>query len=342
MTIDLRSDTVTTPTPEMLEAMFSAKVGDDVFDEDETVKALEAHCAQLFGMEAGLFCPSGTMTNQIALKALTRPYEEVICYEGAHIYLYEGGGIAGNSGLSTCLLSGNRGILSLEDIAEKVHPDNIHFPKTALVALENTVNKGGGSYYSWQEMAAISEFCQAEGLYRHLDGARIFNAMVATGSSPKELGQYFDTISICLSKGLGAPIGSVLLSSHTLKKQTKRIRKHMGGGMRQAGYLAAAGHYALEHHIDRLSEDHRRAKEIGDCLQGLPYVEEVLDPQTNIVIFKLAKGIGTARFLEAAAAQGILAVPFGKEHIRFVTHLDFTEEMLTRTREILPALSFTE
>ncbi|MEM8565111.1 MAG: GntG family PLP-dependent aldolase [Bacteroidota bacterium] len=338
--IDLRSDTLTKPTPGMLEAMMSAEVGDDVFGEDPTVNALEQKCAKLFGMEAAIYCPSGTMTNQIGIRVLSNPYEEVICYEGAHIYKYEGGGVAGNSGLSFKLLKGDRGRLTLDEVKSSINPDDVHFPKSAVIELENTVNKGGGCFYKMQDIKPISEFGREAGLKLHLDGARLFNALVETGDDPKEYGQCFDTISICLSKGLGAPVGSVLLGSEENIKQARRVRKHFGGGMRQGGYLAAAGIYALDHHVDRLKEDHVRAKALGDTLETLSFVDSVLPVDTNIVIFKLARNITSDKFVKHLEEVGIRAVPFGPKEIRFVTHLNFDNNMLDRSIALL--ISFKE
>ncbi|WP_017732396.1 threonine aldolase family protein [Nafulsella turpanensis] len=338
--IDLRSDTVTKPGFGMLQAMTGAEVGDDVLGEDPTVQALEQKTAELFGMEAGLFCPSGTMTNQIAIKIHTQPGTEVICDQKAHIYNYEGGGIAFNSGASVRLLQGPRGIITPEMVEQNINnPDDIHFPTTALVALENTVNKGGGSYYTLAQIEAISQVCRQHQLPLHLDGARVFNALVETGEDSREYGRYFDTISICLSKGLGIPVGSVLLGSKEHIKKGRRIRKVLGGGMRQAGYLAAAGVYALEHHVERLKEDNARARKIGEVLQQLPYVAAVEPVDTNIVLFSL-KGVSTKEFLERLAAEQIKAIAFGPDSIRMVTHLDFSEEMLQRLLKVLNEISF--
>ena len=338
--VDLRSDTVTVPTPDMLQAMMEAAVGDDVLGEDPTLQALEAATALRFGMESGLFCPSGTMTNQIAIKLLTRQGEEVICAANAHIYLYEGGGIAFNSGCSVRLLPGDRGRLSAADVLANINPvDDIHFPVTGLVALENTMNKGGGSIYTLEQIAAIHQVCAQHQLPLHLDGARVFNALVETGEDAREYGRYFDTISVCLSKGLGAPVGSVLLGSKAYIKQARRIRKVMGGGMRQAGYLAAAGLYALEHNVERLREDHARARQIGELLQGLAWVKEVAPVDTNIVLFTLV-GCTTIQVLGALAEKGVRAVAFGPDSIRMVTHLQFTDAKLTRLLEVLQQLKF--
>lgn len=340
MTIDLRSDTLTRPTPAMLEAMMTAEVGDDVFGEDPTVNALEQKCAEWFGMDAAIFCPSGTMTNQIGINVLSSPYEEVICYEGAHIYKYEGGGVAGNSGLSFRLLKGDRGRLNIEEILTNINPDNEHFPKTTIVELENTVNKGGGSYYTLDEIKKISRPCKERSLKMHLDGARLFNALVETGDSPKDYGKHFDTISICLSKGLGAPVGSVLIGKDHLIRQARRVRKFFGGGMRQAGYLAAAGMYALEHHVERLKEDHVRAREIGKVLEEQSYVSKALPVDTNIVIFELVHDLPADQFLARLMEHDVKAVPFGPTEVRFVTHLDFDDHMLERTIDVLKRLAF--
>lgn len=338
MIIDLRSDTVTKPTPAMLEAMMNAQVGDDVFGEDPTIQELESKTAAIFGMDGGLFCPSGTMTNQIAIKTLTRPYEEVICYSGAHIYKYEGGGAMGNSGVSMRLIDGTRGVLSVDDIEKNINPDDAHFPKTSVVALENTVNKGGGNYYKIGKIHSINQACRKNDLKLHLDGARVFNALVETGEDPKEYGHYFDTISVCLSKGLGAPVGSLILFKKEHAKQTHRMRKVFGGGMRQAGYLAAAGLYALEHNIQRLTEDHARARHLEATLNELPYVTNVLSVQTNIVIFELSDNLTPEMFLKKLDTYGIKAVAFGAKEIRFVTHLDFNDEMLEKTIDALKEL----
>jgi len=340
MTIDLRSDTVTKPTSAMLEAMMKAEVGDDVFGEDPSIIALEKKCAEIFGMDDGLFCPSGTMTNQIGLKILTSPGEEVICYSGAHIYRYEGGGAMANSGISMRFLEGNHGVFNAADIAKQINPDDEHFPQTTVVALENTVNRGGGCFYTLNQIKEIAELCKEKGLKMHLDGARVFNALAASGEDPLEYGKYFDTISVCLSKGLGAPVGSVLLYKKQYARKAKRARKMFGGGMRQAGYLASAGIYALDHHVKRLIEDHKKAKQLGEVLSAQSYVKQVLPVHTNIVIFELVDGITSAQALEKLTAHNVKAVPFGAQEVRFVTHLDFTDEMLERAIEVLRSISF--
>jgi threonine aldolase len=340
MTADLRSDTVTKPSPGMLEYMWAAPVGDDVYVEDPTIIALEKKAAALFGLEAGLFCPSGTMTNQIAIKAHTEPLSEVICDFTAHVYQYEVGGIAFHAGASVALLHGERGKFTPDMVRAAIRTDNVHNPTTRLVVLENTSNKGGGTYFTLPEIAAIADVCRENNLAYHLDGARVFNALVATGESPAEYGRYFDSISVCLSKGLGAPVGSVLLGSSDFIRKCRRIRKVMGGGMRQAGYLAAAGIYALDHHVQRLAEDHVRAKQLEAALLTCSYVAAVLPVETNIVIFKLVPEINTTRFLESLRAQGILANDFGPQQIRLVTHLDFSQEMADYTAQVLQRLRF--
>lgn len=332
--IDLRSDTVTKPTPAMLEAMMHAEVGDDVLGEDPTIRKLEEKAALIFGMEAGLFCPSGTMTNQIAIRILTQPQQEVICDKRSHIYNYEGGGIAYNSFCSVKLVDGPQGILNPELIEPAINADDIHLPETGLVALENTVNKGGGSVYQIHQLQAIRELCDQHQLPLHLDGARVFNAFTATGESAEAYGQIFNTISVCLSKGLGTPVGSVLLGSKALIRKAMRVRKVLGGGMRQGGYLAAAGIYALDNHVERLSEDHLRAKNIAEILDGLSFVKQVMPVETNIIIFSL-KDISTIEFLENLKAENVLAIPFGENEIRMVTHLDFDDTMLSRLSEVL-------
>lgn len=335
MLIDLRSDTVTRPTKAMLEAMFSASVGDDVYGEDPTVLALEEKTARLFGMESGLFCPSGTMTNQIAIRILTQPGDEVICDRLAHIYNYEGGGIAVNALASVRLLDGHRGRFTPQDVLDNINVDDIHYPASRMVALENTVNKGGGCYYTLPKIAAISGVCKEKGLALHLDGARIFNALAETGEPAVHYGQYFDTISVCLSKGLGAPVGSVLLASKKLLYKARRARKTMGGAWRQAGYLAAAGLYALDNHIDRLKEDHQRAKRLASALKKLSYVQEIMPVDTNIVIFRLVDEVKTDAFIQQMASQGIRVSAFGKQLIRMVTHLDFDDVMLEKVEKAL-------
>lgn len=336
--IDLRSDTLTKPTPGMLDAMMSAEVGDDMFGEDPTVTALERRAADMFGMDAALYCASGTMTNQIGIRLHTTLQDEVICHKHSHIYLYESGGLMSNSGVSVRLLDGERGLITAEDVKAAIQPDDIHAPVSKVVSLENTMNKGGGSCYDFEEVWAIRETCHEHELSLHLDGARLFNALVATGQKAKAYGEVFDTISICLSKGLGAPVGSLLLGSHDDIKRSKRIRKVMGGAWRQAGYIAAAGNYALDHNIDRLVEDHDRAKEIGVVLESLDYVEEIYPCETNILIFKLTDKYNNEAFLKKLKDNEILAFGFGPQLIRFVTHLDFTDDHMTKLISVLKTL----
>ncbi|MFC2125717.1 threonine aldolase family protein [Bacteroidota bacterium] len=333
--IDLRSDTVTKPTPGMLDAMLSANVGDDVFDEDPTINALQEKAAEMFGKEAALFCPSGTMTNQIAIRIQTQPQDEVICDRTAHIYNHEAGGMMYNSMVSVRMVEGDRGRICAQDVIDNINPDNIHYPGTRLVSLENTVNKGGGSCYDFESVKEIYSVCREHNLNLHLDGARLFNAMVETGEKPEEWGNLFDTVSICLSKGLGAPVGSLLISTSDMISRAKRVRKVFGGGMRQAGFLAAAGIYALDHHINRLKEDHVRAKVIADTLKNQAYIDEVLPVDTNIIIFKLKGDLTSDRFLSLLQEKGIKAVPFGSKEVRFVTHLDYDDKMLDETVKIL-------
>jgi threonine aldolase len=333
--IDFRSDTVTKPTPNMLEAMMQAKVGDDVFEEDETVNELEAKLSRIFNMEAGLFCPSGTMTNQIAIKCFTQPMDEVICDQTAHVYRYEGGGIAYNSLASVRLLHGERGILTPELIDPEINEANIHYPSSTLVVLENTVNKGGGACYYLNQIDPIQSLCQQKGLKLHLDGARIFNALTYTGDAAQDYGQYFDGISVCLSKGLGSPAGSVLLASKETIKKARKIRKVLGGGMRQVGFLAAAGIYALDHHVERLALDHEHAKALESTLAQLSYVESVMPVQTNIVIFKVAKGFEAIDIVMKLTEKGILCNTTNRDTVRFVVHLDISAEMIDQAIEIL-------
>ncbi len=340
MIVDLRSDTVTKPTPGMLDAMMHAEVGDDVFGEDPSIKKLEIKCAQLLEMEAAVFCPSGTMTNQIGINVLTRPFDEVICYKGAHIYKYEGGGLAGNSHVSVRLLSGDRGRLSVEEIAANINSTDSHYPVTSVVALENTVVREAGSYYTLDQIKSVSEFSRSKGLKVHLDGARFFNALVETGDRSQDYGRYFDTVSLCLSKGLGAPVGSVLVCKKELEPKVRRMRKAFGGGMRQAGFLAAAANYALDHQVARLKEDHVRARELSKVLMAQLYVKSIMPVDTNIIIFELAPGITPEKFLAKIGEQQIKALAFSQTEIRLVTHLDFDDRMLEKAIDVFKKLSF--
>jgi threonine aldolase len=361
MPIDFRSDTVTRPTTAMREAMETAPLGDDVFGEDPTVNALEDFSAALFGMESALFCPSGTMTNQIAIKCHTQPGDEVICDQDSHIYVYEGGGIAFNAGCSVRLLPGNRGRILSSQVAGVINPDDVHRPVSRLVSLENTSNRGGGSCYDFDEIRRIREVCNQFGLALHLDGARLFNALVASagdvgstileGRSEEKVlltskiqhltsnyGQVFDSISICLSKGLGAPVGSLLLGKKDFIRKARRVRKVFGGGMRQAGMLAGAGLYALQHHVDRLEEDHRHARLIADALQKKDFIAEILPVETNIIIAEMKDPRTPAWFVEKMKEQDILLFSFSPTRFRMVTHLDITPDMVGRTIDIIERL----
>ena len=336
MIADWRSDTVTRPSSKMLEAMYQAKVGDDVFGEDPTINALEAKATEMFGMEAALYCPSGTMTNQIAIKVHTQPGDEVICDRLSHIYNYEGGGIARNSGASVRLVHGEGGRFTSDDIRANINADDPHFPVTTLVSAENTCNRGGGTVYDISVLQAMQQTCKDLGLTFHLDGARLFNALVAANETPAQHGAIFDTISICLSKGLGAPVGSLLLGTEAHIYQAKRIRKVFGGGMRQAGFIAAGGLYALENNIDRLKEDHEVAKNLAAHVEKLAFVKEVLPAETNIVVFRIQDDLDRDELLAKLKAKGVLAVAFGPQTVRMTAHLDITPEMLNHT---LAALS---
>lgn len=333
--IQLISDTVTKPTEAMKMAMMNAPVGDDVFREDPTVNALEEKVADMFGKEAALYCPSGTMTNQIAIKVHTNPLDELICEVNSHVYQYETGGYGFNSGIGIQLLEGDRGRLSADQVERAIRPLYDWLPKSKLVVLENSGNRAGGSYYTLDQIRPISELCRKSGLAIHLDGARLFNVLVETKETTKEYGKYFDSISICLSKGLGAPVGSVLTGNKEFITEARRFRKVMGGGMRQAGYIAAAGIYALDNHVSRLKEDNDKAKALGKVLQDLNYVVNLRPVETNIVIFDIVDTIDASVFLDYLKANGISASSFGPQTIRFVTHLDVTNEMIQKTIETL-------
>ncbi|MCC5919315.1 MAG: aminotransferase class I/II-fold pyridoxal phosphate-dependent enzyme [Cyclobacteriaceae bacterium] len=325
MIVDLRSDTFTLPTPEMREAMMKADIGDDVFGEDPSVKLLEDKIAAMFGMEAGLFCPSGTMTNQIALRVHTVPQDEVICEEGAHIYYYEGGGIAYNSLCSVRLVKGKNGIMDVADLANAVRKEDVHFPKSKVLALENTSNRGGGTVYSMDSISKLSAFAQENQLRFHLDGARLFNAIIAQSQDPLVYGRLFDSISICFSKGLGAPVGSALIGTKTFIKEARRVRKVLGGGMRQAGFLAQAATYALDNHINRLADDHRRAKEIATLFGLMEEVKEVKSPETNIILAEVHESVDLSEFLSQWQQKGVKMLAFGPRQFRAVTHLGIND-----------------
>jgi threonine aldolase len=325
--IDLRSDTFTLPTPGMLEAMMKAPVGDDVFGEDPSVNLLESRMAALFNMEAALYCPTGTMSNQIGIKAHTQPGDEVICDHSAHVYVYEGGGIAFNSGSQVRTLPGDLGRITAEQVASAINPDDVHRARTSLVCLENTSNRGGGSCYDIEEIRRIRKVCDENNLLLHLDGARLFNALVARKEAASLYGPLFHSISVCLNKGMGCPIGSVLMGSAGFIRKARRIRKVLGGGMRQAGYMAAAGLYALDNHIERLEEDHRHARMIAEALMQTSYVENVLPVSTNIVIAAVKAPWKPAQITEMLRAKQILALPVSPTQFRMVLHLGITPEM---------------
>ena len=328
MIIDLISDTVTKPTPKMLEAMMNANVGDDVFKMDPTTNELQEKAAAMFGMEDALFFPSGTMANQTAIKLHTQPGDKLICDKYAHVYNYEGGGAAFNSGVTCKLIDGDRGMFTAEQLQEAILEGfGIHTPFASLVCIENTTNKGGGACWDFSELEKLQKVSKDNNLAFHLDGARLFYALVEKNETPKQYGELFDTISICLSKGLGAPIGSILLGSKQHIAKALRIRKLLGGAMRQVGFLAAAGIYALENHVERLTEDHQKAKEIGQVLQGASYVTKVETIETNIVIFYVDEKIGDTNFIKKMEEKNILLTPMGGGRIRIVTHLDYTDEM---------------
>lgn len=337
--IDFRSDTVTQPTPEMREAMLNCIVGDDVFGEDPTVNELERYAAELFGFEAALFCSSGTQTNQIAINVHTQPGGEVICHEESHIYKYEGGGIARNSGASVRLLSGNRGRITAEEVQRWINPDDVHLPVTQLVSIEDTANRGGGAIYDFEEIKRLRTLTALCKLPLHLDGARVFNSLVENGIDYMEYGKQFDSISICLSKGLGAPVGSVLLGNTSFIKQARRVRKVMGGGMRQAGFLAAAGLHALKFHVERLKTDHLHAKTLEHHLLHLPWVKAVVPVQTNIVVVELQHAEKLTAIVEQLRVQGILAMPFGPGMMRMVTHMDISSAAIDQTLSALKRIT---
>lgn len=339
MNIDLRSDTVTKPTKGMLDAMLSAKVGDDVYKEDPSVNTLEKRLTDMFGMDTALFFPTGSMANQAALKLHTNPGEQVICDKYAHIYNYEGGGASFNSGISCKLVDGHRGMFTAEQAKVSINPpDFYHSPLTSLIAVENTTNKGGGACWDFEELKNIKRVAKAHGLGYHLDGARLWNALIAKNESPKQYGKLFDTISICLSKGLGCPVGSVLLGKKDLMKGAIRVRKILGGGMRQVGYLAAAGLYALNYHIDRLKEDHDKAKIIGEVLSQRSFIKKVEPIETNIIIFELDDTISEDAFLNKLKENDIHIIGMGSKKLRIVTHLDYSDEMHERFLEIISSL----
>lgn len=328
MTIDLRSDTITKPTPGMLQAMMAAKVGDDVYKEDPTVNELENRLAKMFGKPKALFFPTGSMANQTAIKLHTNPGDQVICDKYAHIYNYEGGGASFNSGVSCKLVDGHRGMFTAQQVEASINPpDFYHSPLTKLVEVENTTNKGGGACWDFEELIKIKQVCLKHNLGYHLDGARLWNALVAKNETPKQYGELFQTISVCLSKGLGCPVGSVLIGDEGIMQNAIRIRKILGGGMRQVGYLAAAGLYALDHHLERLKEDHNKAKDIGKTLEKQQWIKKVEPIETNIVIFELNDDVNETVFLNKLKDKQIYIIGMGSNKLRMVTHLDYTSQM---------------
>ncbi len=341
MIIDLRSDTLTKPSPEMLQAMMKAEVGDDVYKEDPTVNKLEEHIANLFGMDAALYFPTGSMANQAAIKIHTQPGEQLIADKFAHVYNYEGGGVSFNSGVSCKLIDGHRGMITAEQVEESINPpDFYHSPMTSLVCLENTTNKGGGACYDFREIVKIRKVCDEHDLGLHLDGARLWNALVATDESPKDYGGLFDTISVCLSKGLGAPMGSVLVGKKEFMDKAMRVRKVLGGGMRQLGYMAAAGLYALEHNWQRMAEDHRKAQELATALISNPKVASVEPVETNILIFKLRAEVDESKFMTQLKEKQVFISALGKGKLRMVTHYDYTDAMHAHFLDLLSSGSF--
>ena len=341
MEINLISDTVTKPTPEMLQAMFNAKVGDDVFKQDPTVIAFEKMVADLFGMEAAMFFPTGTMTNQTAIKLNTNPGDQIICDKWSHIHLYESGGASANSGVNFNLLDGNRGMITAEQVKEAINPPEFyHTPLSKMVGIENTTNKGGGACYNIEELKKIKQVCVDHNLKYHLDGARLWNALIAKKQHPKQFGELFDTISVCFSKGLGAPIGSVLVADAETIHRALRIRKIFGGNLRQSGYLAAAGIYALQNNINRLEDDHRRAKELGKKLEQCSWIEVVEPVETNIVVFSPAATISDEQIVDKLKQKGISISVMSKGKLRIVTHLDYRQVMHEYVLEALGKLSF--
>ncbi len=338
MIIDLRSDTVTKPTEGMLQAILNAKTGDDVYKEDPTVNELERRVAAFFGMDEALFFPTGSMANQAAIKLHTQPGEQLICDKWAHVYNYEGGGVSFNSGVSCKLVDGDRGMITAQQVLENINPpDFYHSPLTSLVCLENTTNKGGGACYDVAEIEKIKKVCNEHSLGLHLDGARLMNALVATDEDPKRFGKMFDTISLCFSKGLGTPLGTVLAGKKELMKNAIRIRKVLGGGMRQVGFMAAAGLYALDNNVDRLAEDHKKALEISTVLSQVAYVSKVEPTETNIVIFYLSEGVNEEKFIKDLENKDIRISNMGHGKLRVVTHLDYSNTMHDRFLSILKA-----
>ncbi|MGN7821170.1 threonine aldolase family protein [Chitinophaga sp. 22536] len=334
--IDFRSDTFTRPGPGMLQAMLQAETGDDVFGEDPSVNKLEAMMADYFGKEAAIYCPSGTMSNQIAIKIHTLPGDEVVCSDLAHVYIYEGGGIAATSGAQVQAITGDRGMITAAQVEAAINnPDDVHKARTSLVCLENTSNRGGGCCYDWEEVLRIRQVCNQHKLALHIDGARLFNALVATGQDPRTYGQTFDSISVCLNKGMGCPMGSVLLGSKAFIREARRVRKRLGGGLRQAGFMAATGIYAMENNIQRLEEDHQHAKQIAAALLEKTFVGHMLPVETNILIFEVTGEWTPKKLTDHFHREGVLVIPISPTQVRMVVHLDITPDMVAKTCQVI-------
>ena len=326
MEINLISDTVTKPSQEMLKYMMNCNVGDDVFKEDPTVNKLEKKVAKMFNMDKALFFPSGTMANQTAIKINTNPGDQLICSKMAHVYNYEGGGVSFNSGVSCKLIDKERGLFDAQDVLKSINPaDFYHSPRTGLVCIENTTNKGGGACWDMKDLREISDLCRQNHLKYHLDGARIWNASVKKGIDLSLFGELFDTISVCLSKGLGCPVGSLLLCSEQDFNKAIKYRKIFGGGMRQSGYLAACGLFALENNIERLIEDHKKAKEIEEVLKSLYFVKNVEEVETNIIIFEINSDYSIETFINKLQKKGVKLIGMGDGKLRLVTHLNYSD-----------------
>lgn len=339
-TIDLRSDTVTRPTAAMRGVMAAAEVGDDVFGEDPTVKALERKTAELLGKEAALFVPTGTMANQIAVGLHAGPGDELICDQNAHVYVWEGGGVARLSGVTSRPLPGVLGLLNAAMLRDKIRPDDGHYVRTRLICLENTHNRGGGRVHPIIEIAEIAGWARAHGIATHLDGARLFNAVVASGIPATEWSRYFDTVSVCYSKGLGAPIGSAIAGTEESIRKAHRLRKVFGGGMRQVGIVASAALYALEHHVDRLAEDHQNAKILAEAVSATAGLSlESGTVETNLVWIEVDPALGTAKEVaDRLREEGVLVAALGPRVLRACAHLDVTREMAEIAAERIKAI----
>jgi threonine aldolase len=340
MKVDLRSDTITQPTAAMLEAMFAAKVGDDVFGEDPAINELEQRVAKEFGFEAALFCASGTMANQIAIKVHTQPGAEVICEAESHVFYYEGGGIALNSSAQARPIKGENFKLTPALIEEAINPDDVHKAKTSLVCLENTLNRGGGKCYYNIEIELIKNLCNKYNLPLHLDGARLWNAAIATKTAFSFYGKMFDSIALCFNKGMGCPVGSILLGNKEFIAKARRIRKVFGGGWRQAGYLAQACLFALDNNYNRLITDHLHAKNIAEVLKQCSWVKHVIEPETNILLFDIDDALKVENAIAAFAKKDILCFSTGKQRIRFVFHLHIENEAINYLVNIIKNIDF--